>query len=77
MTFTTKRDMEDIMKRNIPTSMLSKSRSLIDVPTKASTAREKRLMIDLQTVRDAYHTFKVNDMLSFGQDIKLRVLISK
>ena len=49
-----KRDLEKIFKRSIPLAMFTDSKSLFDVNTKWSQTQERRLMIDLQAVRDAY-----------------------
>lgn len=62
MAFTIKRNMEPIIKQNIPFTMLTDSRSLFENLTKSPTTREKRLMIDLLTVKDAYQSFEVYDV---------------
>lgn len=62
MAFSIKRDIEDIISCKIPNSTLTNSLSLFDVLKKVSTTREKRLWIDIETVKDAYRPFKVNDI---------------
>jgi hypothetical protein len=49
-----KHDIEMIMKQRIPIVILTDSLSLFDVITKASTTAEKRLMIDLSVLKQAY-----------------------
>lgn len=56
MTFQSNRDMTNILIKNI--SMLMCSRSLLDLLTKFSSSRLKRLMIDLKAVKDALQSFK-------------------
>ncbi len=51
---TLKFDLERIIGKHLPLSMVTDSKQLFDVLTKNSTATEKRLMIDIETVRGAY-----------------------
>lgn len=47
MEFIRKHDIENIMKSNFPMPMPTGSRLLFDFATTSSTAREKRVMINL------------------------------
>lgn len=58
--YITDKDMESTTKMNIPLKMMTDSRYMFDVLTKASCCTEKRLMIYFHTVKDAYQSFKVN-----------------
>jgi hypothetical protein len=60
MKYALKHDIEMIMKQNIPIVILTDSLSLFDVITKATTTAEKRLMIDLCVVKQAYECSEVD-----------------
>lgn len=62
MAFTIKHDIEDIMKYSISLSMFTDNCSLFGVLKISFTTRKKRVMINLQTVWDAYQSFRVNDV---------------
>jgi hypothetical protein len=52
--YSLKHDLQTILKRNVDALMYTDSLSLFDVIKKSSTTAEKRLMIDLVVVREAY-----------------------
>ena len=52
--FMTKYDLQILTGKTIPVHIMTDSLSLFDVITKATATTEKRLMIDLETVREAY-----------------------
>jgi hypothetical protein len=54
-----KHDMEMIIKQKVPIVILTDSLSLFDVITRASITAEKRLMIDLCVVKQAYERSEV------------------
>ena len=54
MSLVIKHDLQNITGKFVPLSMFTDSLSLFDVLTRAKTTTEKRLMIDLQTVKDSY-----------------------
>ena len=58
-----KRDLESILDRTVPLEIYTNSRSLFDLLNKCSQTQERRLMIDLQGVWDAY---KSQDISNFG-----------
>ena len=65
--FSIKYDLEKMTGLHIPILMLTDSKSLFDIITKSSTTREKRLLIDIATVRNAYNNnelSKVGNILS-------------
>ena len=58
--FSLKHDLQKILNQDVPLIMLTDSLSLFDVITKASTTREKRLLIDINVVSEAYPRFEIN-----------------
>ena len=52
--YSLKHDLENILLKQIPLVMLTDSLSLFDVTTKSTITKEKRLMIDLQCINNAY-----------------------
>lgn len=62
MAYCVKRDLETIMERRVPLMMFTDSKSLFDVFTKCSQTKERRLMIDLQAVRDAYSRHQITNI---------------
>jgi hypothetical protein len=59
MQHTLKNDLQTILKRSVDILMHTDSLSLFDVITKSSTTAEKRLMIDLVMMREAYDRMKI------------------
>ncbi len=57
-----KRDLENILGRRVPLEMYTDSKGLFDVITKWSQRQERRLMIDLQAVRDAYNSHEISNV---------------
>ena len=57
-----KHDLQSIMKRHIPLTMLTDSKSLFNVITKCSSTSEKRLMIDICALREAYASQEISDV---------------
>jgi hypothetical protein len=57
-----KRDLEAMLSQEIPLTMLTDSKSLFDVITKSSTTTERRLMIDISAVRNAYDVGEIQDV---------------
>jgi hypothetical protein len=60
--FTLRHDLEHMLGRSIPLSMLTDSKSLFDVISKSSTTLERRLMIDIAVSREAYNTQELSDI---------------
>ena len=60
--FTLKYDLESLLKQRIPLSLFTDSRSLFDVIKKSSSTSEKRLMIDITSVRKAYENQEISDV---------------
>ena len=60
--FTFRHDLEKLMGRKVPLSMFTDSRSLFDIITKASSTKEKRLMIDLTASREGYEKNEISDI---------------
>lgn len=52
--YSLKHDMQRIMRKRVPITIFTDSLSLFDVTSKATTTLEKRLMIDIESVREAY-----------------------
>jgi hypothetical protein len=59
-----KHDIQRMAKRNVPITIFRESLSLFDVITKATVTTERRLMIDLEVVKDAYAKREI-EMLGF------------
>lgn len=57
-----KRDLELILERSVRLQMFTDSKSLFDIITKCSSTTEKRLLIDVKAVREAYEKFEVSDV---------------
>jgi hypothetical protein len=57
--YSLKHDLQTILKRSVDILMYTDSLSLFDVITKLSTTAEKRLMIDLVVVREAYDCMEI------------------
>ena len=62
MYYVVKRELERLFGRNIPLTMVTDSLALFDVITRASITAEKRLMIDLGTVKGAYKRREIEKM---------------
>lgn len=57
-----KHDLESITGKCIPLTMLTDSKSLFDVIAKCSTILERRLMIDISVVRQAYDREEISNV---------------
>ena len=62
MAFAIKYDPSKMMKSHVPITALTDSLSLFDVITKATLPTEKRLMVDLQTVKELYKKGKLDNI---------------
>lgn len=60
--FTLKHDLEQILDMNLPTRLDTNSKRLFDVITKNSTTTDKRLIIDIQPIREAYLCMEIHDI---------------
>ena len=60
--FTLKHDLQVMLCQKIPLTILTDSNSLFDVITKSSTTSERRLMIDITAVRNAYNDQELSDV---------------
>lgn len=77
MAYTLKFDLQKILGKELPLRMLTDNKSLFDVLTKATSTTEKRLMIDIQTVRDAYRSFEVNDVALVRSEFNIADALTK
>jgi hypothetical protein len=59
--YTLKNDLQELSGRNFPLTILTDSKTIFDV-IKASYTREKRILIDLASVREGYRRFDINDI---------------
>lgn len=57
-----KRDLEIILDQQTRLQMFTDSKSLFDIITKCTSMTEKRLLIDVKAVREAYEKFEVSDV---------------
>lgn len=55
-------DLQSIVGTSVPLSMMTNSLSLFDVPAKATERTEKRLMIDLKTIKDSYQKHELQQV---------------
>eukprot|EP00170_Pyropia_yezoensis_P004332 contig_17702_g4344 len=60
--FVIKHDLERLYKQPVPLTMLTDSRQLFDVITRASHTTEKRLMIDIAAAREAYNRNEISNV---------------
>jgi len=60
--FMLKHDLECIYKQSIPMTLLSDSKQMFDVITKASHTTERRLMIDIAASREAYNRGEISNV---------------
>ena len=57
-----KRDLEIMLDRSIRLQMFTDSKSLFDIITKCGSTTQKRLLIDVKSVREAYNNHEVSDV---------------
>lgn len=57
-----KHDLEQMLGRKLGLRMFTDSKSLFDVISKNSTTTEKRLMVDVQAMREAYERMELSDV---------------
>lgn len=60
--FALKHQLEKIHRQRIPVTMLTDSKQIFDVITKASLTAEKRLMIDIAAAREAYNRHEISNV---------------
>lgn len=60
--FTMKRDPEQIIGKELPLHMYTDSLSLFGIIKKSSATSEKRLMVDLNCVKNAYNSMKISEI---------------
>lgn len=57
-----KNDLEQILNKKVPLHIITDSKSLFDVITQCSNTSERRLMIDLEAVREAYESHSISNV---------------
>lgn len=62
MAYTIKYNLQAMMRKGIPLTMLTDSLSLFHELTKATVTTEKGLMIDLQNVKESYRNIEINNV---------------
>jgi Reverse transcriptase (RNA-dependent DNA polymerase) len=60
--YTLRKDIEKMLGRKVPLSLLTDSKSLFDIITKSSSTLEKRLMIDVAAARESYANEELSDI---------------
>jgi hypothetical protein len=60
--FTLKHDLQVMLRQAVPLAILTDSKCLFDVITKASSISERRLMIDITEVRNSYNAQEPSDI---------------
>ena len=69
--------LQPILGRLIPVRMLTDSKSLFDTITRRSQTSEKRLLIDLATVRDSYRRKEITDVAWIRSEYNLADSMTK
>lgn len=69
--YTLKHDREHVFRKPVPLSMVPDSQFLFDVLIETTCLTEKRLMIDLETVKDAYNSLEISDLALFRSGINI------
>jgi hypothetical protein len=75
--YSLKHDLQTILKRSVDILMYIDSLSLFDVITKSSTTAEKRLMIDLVVVREAYDRMEIAQLAFLRTNWNLAYALTK
>ena len=60
--FAIKHALEKLYRQKIPITMLTDSKQMFDVITKASFTSEKRLLIDISAAREAYNRHEISNV---------------
>lgn len=60
--FSLNHDLEKVTGLHIPIQMLTDSKSLFDIIPKSSTTKEKRLLIDIATIKHAYKNYELSEV---------------
>lgn len=68
MLFSLNHDMEKILSTSLPSRTIADSKSLFDIFTKAIWTTKKRLVNDIQTVKDALKSFEITNVVLVGSD---------
>ena len=58
--FILQHDLRNMLKKNLPLRMFTDSKSTFDIVTKMSYTEEKRLMIDVSAIREAYDPAEID-----------------
>jgi hypothetical protein len=67
--YTLRKDIEQMLGRKVPLSLLTDSKSLFDIITNSSSTLEKRLIIDVAAARESYANEELTDIgLIRGED---------
>ena len=69
--------LKPIVNRSIPIRMYTDSKSLFDTITKRSQTKEKRFMIDLFTVRQAYKNKEISNVAWVRSEYNLADAMTK
>ena len=60
--YTLRRDIEQLIGKRIPITMLTDFQSLFDIITKSSYSAEKRIVIDIAAAKKAYQNQDLSDI---------------
>ncbi len=77
MALVIKHDLQNIMGKVVPLSMFTDSLSLFDVLTRAKVTTERRLMIDLQTVKESYDKKEINHVSFIRSEYNIADALTK
>ena len=77
MSLVIKHDLQNIMGKVVPLSMFTDSLSLLDVLTRAKVTTERRLMIDLQTVKESYDKKEIDNVSFIRSEYNISDALTK
>lgn len=77
MAYTIKYDLQHIIQNRVRLHMLTDSLSLFDVLTRNHVTTEKRLMIDLKNVTNAYHSKEIDDIAFVRSEFNIADALTK
>jgi hypothetical protein len=60
--FLIRHDLENLLGKTIPLIILTDSNALFDILTRNKSSTERRLMVDVAAVREAYHDLTISNV---------------
>ncbi len=75
--YTLRKDLEFMLGKKIPLYLFTNSMSIFDAITKLSSTSEKRLLIDISSIRQAYILGKIQNMAHISSEHNLADPLTK